>query len=86
LPLDVQTTAAAEKFLKKADTTLRARIMDKLQRLAQDPFPPDSKRIIGREEKIYRVRVGDYRILYVVFFDKNQILVINIDKRSKVYQ
>jgi len=85
LPFDIQVTAAAEKFLKKAEKTLVARITDKLQKLAQEPFPPDSKRVIGREEKIYRVRVGEYRILYVVFFEMNQILVINIDKRSKVY-
>ena len=34
--------------------------------------PPDAKRVVGREEKAFRVRAGDYRILYVVYLDKKQ--------------
>jgi hypothetical protein len=36
---------------------------------------------MGQKEKTFRVRVGEYRILYVAFLDKNSILVLNIDKR-----
>jgi mRNA interferase RelE/StbE len=53
--------------------------------LVEDPFPQDAKRITGQKEKVFRVRVGDYRILYVVFLDKNAILVVNIGKRANVY-
>ena len=34
--------------------------------LAEDPFQLDVKKIMGRKEKLYRVRVGDYRILYEI--------------------
>ncbi|MBU2565600.1 MAG: type II toxin-antitoxin system RelE/ParE family toxin [Candidatus Thermoplasmatota archaeon] len=53
--------------------------------LSVDPFPSDAKRVVGRKEKVFRVRVGDYRILYVVFFDKNEILISDIDKHERVY-
>ena len=36
-------------------------------------------------QKIFRVRVGDYRIRYVVFYDKNQLLITDIDKRPHAY-
>jgi mRNA interferase RelE/StbE len=86
LPFEIRIAPAADKFLKKTENELHARILGKLRKLAEDPFPPDSKRIIGREEKVYRVRVGDHRILYIVYFENNQIVVINIDKRSTAYR
>nr|QNO54303.1 hypothetical protein FGBIHFOD_00043 [Methanosarcinales archaeon ANME-1 ERB7] len=35
--------------------------------------------------KFERVRVGDYRILYEIYQDKNAVLIVNIDKRSRIY-
>jgi mRNA interferase RelE/StbE len=40
---------------------------------------------MGSKEKIYRVRVGDYRILYEIYLDKMVIMIVNIDKRSRIY-
>ena len=37
------------------------------------------------DEKIFRVRVGSYRILYVVDFEKQLIVIDSVDKRSRVY-
>lgn len=75
----------AEKFLKKCETDVRERIIKRIRLLAQDPFPSDSKRILGRNEKMFRIRVGDYRIIYLVYYEKNEILIADIDKRSKIY-
>jgi len=41
--------------------------------------------IEGYKEKLYRVRVGDYRILYEVDKNKNSIGIVKIDHRSRVY-
>ena len=79
-------SSLSQKFLKKCDKQLYYRLLDKIQNLSQNPFPSDSKRIAGREEKVFRIRVGDYRILYVVYNDKNEILIADIDKRSRVYE
>ena len=74
-----------QKFLKKCDETLYARLMKKLDELRNDPFPTDVKRVIGKKSKAFRVRVGDHRIQYLVFHEKNEILVFDIEKRPKAY-
>jgi len=74
-----------QKFLDKADKDLYGRIIKKLEALKDNPYPSDVKRVIGREDKVFRVRVGKYRILYVVFDDKKEILVTDIDRRESVY-
>jgi len=81
----VYLSSDAERFLKKSPKDLRERIIKKIKNLAEDPFPSDSKRIIGRDEKVFRIRVGDYRVQYVVFYDKKEVLVSDIDKRERAY-
>ena len=76
----------SEKFLKNAEKELYGRIIKKLESLKENPFPSDAKRVVGRQEKIFRVRVGKYRIMYAVFYDKNEILIIDIDKRDSIYE
>ena len=85
MPFELAFAGPAAKFLKNAERKLHDRIIEKLNKLADEPFPPDAKRIVGRQEKVFRVRVGDYRILYVVYFEEKKILVADIDKRSRIY-
>ncbi|UCE38646.1 MAG: type II toxin-antitoxin system RelE/ParE family toxin [Thermoplasmata archaeon] len=85
MTFEVHLSSRAKRFLNKTDKELYNRIMNKLYNLAEDPFPHDVKRVIGQKERVFRVRVGSHRILYVVFPDKNVILVVNIDKRPKAY-
>jgi len=84
--LGIYLSNKTKKFLKKVDKLTFERVFNKIKELALDPYPSDAKRVIGRKEKVFRVRIGDYRILYVVYLDKNSILIVNIDKRSKVYE
>lgn len=58
----------------------------KIVTLAEDPFQLDVKKIMGRKEKLYWVRVGDYRILYEIYLEKKVVLIVNIDKRSRIYE
>ena len=81
----VYLSSNAERFLKKSPEDLKERIIRKIKLLSEDPFPSDSKRIMGREEKIFRIRVGDYRIQYVVLYDKREVLISDIDKRERAY-
>jgi mRNA-degrading endonuclease RelE of RelBE toxin-antitoxin system len=43
------------------------------------------KRVVGKKDKIFRVRVGDYRIQYSVIYEKNLLFVSEIEKREKAY-
>ena len=76
----------AAKFIKKSEKETSQRIIKKLEELKKNPFPHDMKSIKGSDEKFYRVRVGDFRILYEVDKKNNLIGIIKIDKRSKVYK
>ena len=75
----------AIKFLKSADKNLSARILNKIEQLKDNPIHHDSKVVEGYAESMYRVRVGDYRILYEVDYKGNLIGIVKIEKRSKIY-
>ncbi len=73
------------KFLKKMETSLVKRVTDKIEcALASNPVPSGAKTIVG-EHGAFRIRVGDYRVLYRIDYQANKIVVFKIDKRSRVY-
>ncbi len=77
----------ALKFLNKLrDDQLRKRLMSKIDELEQNPFPRDCRMVEGYDQKVYRVRVGGYRILYYVHFETSTVYVFIIDKRGTVYE
>ena len=83
----VELSQKASKFLDKLDKHLSERIEERLKILANDPVPHDSK-FIGRHEgdKVFRIRLGDYRALYKVKEKEKIVLITKIDKRDRVYQ
>ncbi|MEA2003963.1 MAG: type II toxin-antitoxin system RelE/ParE family toxin [archaeon] len=76
----------AQKYLKKQDKKTTQRLADSIAKLAEDPIPHDSKRIMGKKEKVFRIRTGDFRILYRVDYENLLVVVINIDLRKKIYK
>ena len=82
----VDFSSQAKKFLKKTDKQLARRLIEKIEKLSEDPFPPDAKRVVNRKEKIFRVRVGDYRIQFIVIYERNLVFITEIEKRPKAYQ
>ena len=75
----------SQKFLKKCEKEVYERVMKQVNGLASEPFPQGVVRVFGRQEKIFRIRVGMYRIQYVVYHEKNEILITDIDKRPRAY-
>ncbi|MEA3378807.1 MAG: hypothetical protein U9Q69_04160 [Nanoarchaeota archaeon] len=55
----IDLSSYSQKFLKKADKKLVQRIIKKIRELSIEPFPQDSKRVVGRKEKVFRIRIGD---------------------------
>ncbi|NAS88677.1 type II toxin-antitoxin system RelE/ParE family toxin [ANME-1 cluster archaeon AG-394-G21] len=74
----------SKKFLKKADKILVKRMIEKIENLRETPITHDTKTVEG-SKGLFRVRVGDYRILYEVDYRNNLIGIIKIDKRPRVY-
>ena len=81
----------AKKFIDSLDKTTRNRILDAVNKLEIDPFPRGCIKIEGsisgyESEKIFRTRVGDYRILYVIKPEERRLIFVRIDKRGRAYK
>lgn len=61
-----------------------AKIAKRIQSLAENPFPEGAIRLKGREE--WRIRQGDYRILYIVEQDIVTVFVVKVGHRREIYK
>lgn len=80
----IEYSRRAERSLRSYNPDIRRRILDKIADLRDNPFPRGVLKLRG-EENVYRLRVGDYRVLYEVYLQQNAILIVKIDHRSTVY-
>ncbi|MBE9487372.1 MAG: type II toxin-antitoxin system RelE/ParE family toxin [Desulfuromonadales bacterium] len=85
----IELTPAVEKALgklAKSSRPLLKRIDRALLDLAENPIPSSCKQLAGEDPLLYRLRVGDYRILYKIEDDVLVILVVHIGHRKDVYR
>lgn len=80
----LQIKRSAEKELRKISSTDLSRIMAKIGALAHDPRPPGAQLLKG-EARYFRLRQGDYRIIYEVDDAAHEITVIKVGHRREVY-
>ena len=76
---------SATKDLRRIAAADVPRIIAAVENLAIDPFPPGCTKLAG-SERSYRIRVGDYRVLYSVFSGQLVIEVIKVGHRRDVYK
>ena len=82
----VLTPAAAKDLEKLSKPNLR-KVDRRIQALANDPRPAIAKKLAGKsKEDIYRVRAGDYRILYKILGRVVTVVVVRVRKRDQVYR
>jgi mRNA interferase RelE/StbE len=84
IPYRIEFRHAALRELRKIDRGTQPRIHGAISMLAQDPRPPASRPLRGRPG--YRLRVGDYRIIYTIDDGVLLIVVIAIGHRRDVYE
>lgn len=82
---EVQLVVSARRELLKLPARIRVRLADAIRALAADPRPPGCKKLAGSAE-YFRIRVGDYRILYEVRDREVVVLVIKVGHRRDVYR
>ncbi len=80
----VELTPAAQRDLKRVEVSVARRISQTLAALAEEPRPFGSRRL--RESDLYRVRVGDYRIIYQTRDAILVVLIVRVRHRSEVYR
>jgi mRNA interferase RelE/StbE len=82
----VEFAPAARRQLKKLDRPVQKRVLKRVEKLENQPRPKTAETLKGTTETVYRVREGDYRIIYTIEDDRLIVLVVRIGHRSEVYR
>ncbi len=81
----VALAASAEKELSGLPTRVVARVMPRIESLAASPRPPGCKKLKAGDNE-WRIRVGDYRIVYEIDDTAKTVDVTRIAHRREVYK
>ena len=81
----MEVSRPAARQIEALDKTTQARIINRLEALEADPRPSSAKKLKG-EQGIWRIRVGDYRIVYTIEDNRLLILVVKVGHRREVYR
>ena len=82
----IEFRPAALRDLKALPRDALLRISEKISALAENPRPSGVEKLSGSEEDFYRMRVGDYRVLYAIQDKILLIIVIKVGHRRDVYR
>ena len=74
---------SAAKELKKLDETIGKRIFKKVSDLSENPYHSDVTKMVG--DPYFRLRVGDFRVIFDIQNDMLRILILKVGHRKKVY-
>ena len=81
----IEFTPSAARTLSKISATLQRRISLKIDMLSSLPRPPRVEKLHGHQNR-YRLRVGDYRIIYEIQEQILLVLIVKIGHRREVYR
>ncbi|MGO0122941.1 type II toxin-antitoxin system RelE family toxin [Desulfothermobacter acidiphilus] len=76
---------SAEKDLRRLRKPIVPRVLTLIESLQSEPFPRKAVKLTGTE-RLYRLRVGDYRIIYEVDAKARQVIIHYIRHRREVYR
>lgn len=75
----------AARQLRKFDPHVRRRIQAAIELLANEPRPPLANKLVGGSGE-WRIRTGDYRIVYEIEDGRLLVLVLRVGHRREIYQ
>ncbi|GAB6943599.1 type II toxin-antitoxin system RelE family toxin [Vulcanisaeta sp. JCM 14467] len=79
----VRFTRKAKKTLDNLPNDVRNRILARINELIINPIC--EKRLKGRLERLCRMRIGDYRVVYLIDHENQVVVIIDIGKRENIY-
>ncbi|MBF6620527.1 MAG: type II toxin-antitoxin system RelE/ParE family toxin [Patulibacter sp.] len=82
---EILVAPAAARQLRKFDPPVRRRIQAVIELLADEPRPPTATPLVGRAGE-WRVRTGDYRVVYEIHEGRLHVLVLRLGHRRDVYR
>ncbi len=81
----IDVAPAALRQLRKLDRTAQKRVQAAIELLAEEPRPTGAKKLVGGDGE-WRVRTGDYRIVYETHDDVLLVLVVAVGHRREIYR
>jgi mRNA interferase RelE/StbE len=75
---------SAQKQLLAFPVAVQKRLSERIEALSADPRPPDVKKLQGRDA--WRIRTGDYRVIYEIHDRILRVIVISVGHRGDVYR
>ncbi len=81
---EIQFLPVAARALRKLPLEAKRRVQAAIDLLATDPRPPAARRLVGRPE--WRVRTGDYRVLYRIDDGVLTVVVVDVGHRREIYR
>jgi mRNA interferase RelE/StbE len=82
----VRITPAAERDIGRIDRQHQEQIAGTIDALENDARPYNSEVLTGAEKGYFRVRTGDYRIVYEIDYARNRVTVTRVGHRKEVYR
>ena len=77
--------ASADRALKKLPREAQRRIVGEVAMLAHDPRPAGTVKLAG-DDNLWRIRIGNYRVVYEIHDDRLVVLVLRVAHRKDVYR
>lgn len=81
----IEIKPSASKELEKLPRQMVVRVVAAIGELAEDPYPQGVRKLSGFD-RTFRIRVGDYRVLYDIYENRLVIEIIRIRHRKDVYR
>jgi mRNA interferase RelE/StbE len=75
---------SAEKEIARLPDATRRAVVQRIRALGEEPRPPGSQKLSGRDG--YRIRQGDYRVVYTVDDAVRTVTIVRVAHRSDVYR
>ncbi len=82
---EIRWRSSTKKDLRRIARDNVARILETVSKLAVEPLPHGSEKLTGSEHT-YRIRVGDYRVIYEVVKNENAVEIQRVRHRKDVYR
>jgi mRNA interferase RelE/StbE len=81
----IEWKSSAYKELQKLPRPIIGKIVAAVAELSSEPYPHGVKKLIG-SERSYRIRIGDYRVVYEIIENKLIIEIVRVRHRKDVYR
>ena len=80
----VEFAPPAQRQIRKLSREIQKRVFQRIAELGADPRPVGVKKLAD-EENLYRVRLGDYRIVYQIRDRELVVLIVKVGHRREIY-